>query len=57
MSREENWTDNSIRNLSQEKDETYKCIRNSNNNKQHFENAHSLQSQLGVSTEASKQRY
>ena len=49
--------DSSIKCLIQDKNEAYRRFKRSNNNSQHFENFRSLKSLLGVSIEASKQRY
>ena len=52
------WINSSIRCLIQDKNEAYKRFkRSSNNNSQYFENFQSLQNLLGVSIEASKERY
>ena len=51
------WINSSIRHLIQEKNEAYKHFKRRNNNNQYFENFQSLQNLLGVSTEASKERY
>ena len=51
------WINSSIRRLIQDKNEAYKRFKRSNNNSQYFENFQSLQNLLGVSIEASKERY
>ena len=51
------WINSSIRRLIQDKNEAYKRFKRSNNNNQYFENFQSLQNLLGVSIEASKERY
>ena len=51
------WINSSIRSLIQDKNETYKRFKRSNNSSQYFENFQSLQNVLGVSIEASKERY
>ena len=51
------WINSSIRRLIQDKNEAYQRFKRSNNNSQYFENFQSLQNLLGVSTEASKERY
>ena len=50
------WINSSIKHLIQDKNETYTHFKRSNNS-QYFENFQSLQNLLGVSTEASKERY
>ena len=47
----------SIRRLIQDKNEAYKRFKRSNNNSQYFEKFQYLQNLLGVSIEASKERY
>ena len=49
--------DSSIRRLIQVKNEAYKLFKRSSNNSQYFENFQSIQNLLGVSIEASKERY
>ena len=51
------WINSSIRSLIQDKNEAYKRFKRSSNNNQYFENFQSLQNLLGVSIEASKERY
>ena len=51
------WINSYIRRLIQDKNEACKRFKKSNYNSQHFENFLSRQSLLGVSIEASKQRY
>ena len=51
------WINSSIRRLIQDKNEAYKRFKRSNNNNQYFENFQSLQNLLGVSIEASKEKY
>ena len=51
------WIKSSRRRLIQDKNEAYKPFKRSNNNSHPFENFHSLQNLVWVSTEVSKQRY
>ena len=51
------WIDISIRRLFQDTNEAYKPFKRSNQKSQCFENFQSLQNLLGVSIEASKERY
>ena len=51
------WINSSIRRLLQDKNEAYKCFERRNSNSQYFEYFQSLQNLLGVSIEASKERY
>ena len=51
------WIGSSITHLIQDKNEAYKPFKRSNNNNQYFEDFQSLQNLLGVSIEASKERY
>ena len=51
------WIDSSIRRLIQHTNEAYKRFKRSNKKSQCFENFQSLQNLLGVSIEASKERY
>ena len=51
------WINSSIRRLIQDKNEAYKRFKRNNNNSQYFGNFQSLHNLLGVSTEASKERY
>ena len=51
------WINSSIRRLLQDKNEAYKCFERRNSNSQYFEYFQFLQNLLGVSIEASKERY
>ena len=51
------WINSSIRRLIQDKNEAHKRYKRSNNNSQYSGNFQSLQNLLGVSIEASKERY
>ena len=51
------WIESSIIRLIQDQNDAYKQFKRSNNNSQHFEKFQTLQSLLGISIEASKQRY
>ena len=51
------WINSSIRRLIQDKNEAHNRYKRSNNNSQYSENFQSLQNLLGVSIEASKERY
>ena len=51
------WINSPIRRLIQDKIETYKRFKRSSNSNQYFENFQFLQNLLGVSIEASKERY
>ena len=51
------WINSSIRRSIQDKTEAYKLFKRSSKNSHHFENFQSIQNLLGVSIEASKQRY
>ena len=51
------WINSSIKRLIQDKNEAYKRFKRSNNNSEYFENFQSLQNLLGVSIEASKEKY
>ena len=51
------WINSSIRRLVQDKNEEYKCFERRNSSSQYFEYFQSLQNLLGVSIEASKERY
>ena len=55
--RDQPWINSSKRRLIQDKNEAYKRFKRANNNNQYFENLQSLQNLLGVSIEASKERY
>ena len=51
------WINSSIKRLIQAKNEAYKRFKRSHNNSQYFENFQSIQNLLGVSIEASKEKY
>ena len=51
------WINSSIRRLLQDKNEAYKCFERRNSNSLYFEYFQFLQNLLGVSIEASKERY
>ena len=51
------WINSSIRRLVQDKNEAYKCFKRRNSNSRYFEYFQCLQNLLGVSIDASKERY
>ena len=51
------WVNSSMRCLIQDKNEAYQRFKRSNNNNQYFENFQFLQNLLGVSIEASNEKY